>query len=360
MCSAPPGPTTLSAPAAWHGSTASLSQAVASIQWARSSPSWREEGSNFGNKHCLANMASKEAGKFGILQTTPTVQGCIVTTESKMSLQASKPQVFQPASPPSSAELSCSYLHPTAAAALVVLPARNEKCAHGTSISPAGVESPSSHHTVLPDQWMMGNSKRGRQARCKPRASGTSTGAQTGSSQFCFGMVLFLRVFFTRAVLMHKGTIFAVICSISALNSACRVLYAELKLQTLNKTSIPQPHPLLGPPWSSTPGFHPHPPPNSAASPRIGVPLPKFLQCLWRLATQSTLRNEEYGPKKAAAPLPSQAESPVEEGDPHTPNLLPKHLPPPGARAQGQQDTLCREVTHIQVTCGSLTATLLI
>lgn len=63
---------------------------------------------------------------------------------------------------------------------------------------------------------------------------------------------------------------------------------------------------------------------------------------------------------KPTAPLPSQVESPSEEGDPRTPNLLPKHLPPPGARAQGQQGTLCREVTHIEVTCGSVTATLLI
>lgn len=146
-----------------------------------------------------------------------------------MSLQTSKPHVFQPVCPPSSAELSCLYLHPTAAA-LVVVPAGNEKCAHGTSISSPGGECLFSHHTVLPDQWMMGSSKRGKQATCKPGASGTSTGAQSGSAQFCFGMILFLCVFFTGAVLMHKGTIFAVICSISALNSACRGLHAGLKL----------------------------------------------------------------------------------------------------------------------------------
>lgn len=110
------------------------------------------------------------------------------------SLKTSKPHVFQPVCSPSSAELSCLYLHPTAAA-LVVVPAGNEKCAHGISISPPGGESLSSHHTVLPDQWMMGNSKRGKQATCKPRASGTSTGAQSGSAEFCFGMILFLYVF---------------------------------------------------------------------------------------------------------------------------------------------------------------------
>lgn len=175
-------------------------------------------------------MASKEAVKIWILQTTPMVQGSMVTTESKMSPQASKPCVFQPPSPPSSAGLRCSYLQPTAAAALLVVPAGNEKCAYGISISPPGGEALSPHHTVLPDPWVMGSSKRGKQATCKPRASGTSTGAQSGSAQFCFGMVLFLCVFFTGAVLMHKGTIFAVICSISALNSACRVLHTELKL----------------------------------------------------------------------------------------------------------------------------------
>lgn len=144
MCSAPPGPTTLflpSAPAALHRSTASLSRAMTSIQHTRLSPCWREEGSNFGNKHCLANMASKEAGKIWILQTTPTVHGSIVTTESKMSLQTSKPHAFQPTCPPSSAELSCSYLHPTAAAALVIVPAGNEKHAHGISISLVGSPS---------------------------------------------------------------------------------------------------------------------------------------------------------------------------------------------------------------------------
>lgn len=58
--------------------------------------------------------------------------------------------------------------------------------------------------------------------------------------------------------------------------------------------------------------------------------------------------------------LSHQVESPNEGGDPRMPNSLPKHLPPPGAGAQGQQDTLCCEVTHTKVTCGTVTATLLI
>lgn len=62
------------------------------------------------------------------------------------------------------------------------------------------------------------------------------------------------------------------------------------------------------------------------------------------------------GPQKATA----RSESPNEGGDPHMPNLVPKHLPPLGARAQGQQGGLCREVTRTEVTCGPVTATLLI
>lgn len=131
----PHHPGSTAASAARRRSTVSLSQAMALIEWTKLSPSLREEGSVFRNMHCLLITASKEARKIGILQNTPIVQGSTTTTVGRVSTQASKPHVFQSASPPSSARLKCSYPYPTAAPALVVVPAGNGKHVHSISIS---------------------------------------------------------------------------------------------------------------------------------------------------------------------------------------------------------------------------------